>query len=191
MLIKSVELYKTVFKPGDYPEPKEREIAFVGRSNVGKSTLLNAIFRRGLAHTSSTPGKTRSVNFYLINSKHFFVDLPGYGYAKASHQEIKRWQALITDYFKSRPNLNLIALLLDSRHNLQKKDLEMLQWIQYYSIPFVAVLTKTDKLSGNQLSKMLNSFRKELETWGSPLIVPVSAKTRKGISELINILFGK
>jgi len=188
VLIKSVELYKTAFKPGDYPEPKGREIAFAGRSNVGKSTLLNAIFRRRLAHTSSTPGKTRSVNFYLINSKHFFVDLPGYGYAKASHQEIKRWQALITDYFESRPHLNLVVLLLDSRHNLQKKDLEMLQWLQYYSIPFVAVLTKADKLSGNQLTKMVNSFKEELGPWGSPLIFPVSAKTRKGISELLNIL---
>ncbi|AKI97339.1 ribosome biogenesis GTP-binding protein YihA/YsxC [Kosmotoga pacifica] len=190
MLIRSVELYKTVFEPGEYPEPKEREIAFAGRSNVGKSTLLNTIFRRELAHISSKPGKTRSVNFYLVNSKYFFVDLPGYGYAKASHQEIKRWQSLITDYFKSRPNLNLVVLLLDSRHNLQKKDIEMLQWLQYYSIPFVAVLTKSDKLSGNQLTKMVNNFKKELESWGSPPIIPVSAKTRKGISELLNVILG-
>jgi len=188
MLIKKVELVKTAFKPGDYPEPVKREVAFAGRSNVGKSTLLNTLFQRKLAHTSSKPGKTRSINFYLVNSKYYFVDLPGYGFASASKQELARWKELIEDYFSTRDNLNLVTILMDSRHPMQKNDYKMLEWIKDYSIPFIVVLTKTDKLSGNELKKMIQIYEKELKLWCSPPIIPFSAKTRRGLNDLLKIL---
>lgn len=166
----------------------EREIAFVGRSNVGKSSLLNAIFNKKLAHTSSTPGKTRSINFYTIEDKYYFVDLPGYGYARASKKDAQKWAELIKDYFETRSSISLVILLLDSRHKLQANDRQMIDWLTYYGVPFIATLTKVDKLSNNQLSATIKNFKKELKIWGPPPIVPVSAEKKRGINELLEII---
>jgi GTP-binding protein len=188
-VIKSVELCRTVFKSGEYPPPLEREIAFAGRSNVGKSSLLNSLFGRKLAHTSSTPGKTRSINFYTVNGSVYFVDLPGYGYAKASIKEKEKWERLIIDYFDSRKSLSLLAVLMDSRHPLQAVDRQMLEWVIYYSLPYLVVLTKADKLSRSQQSITLKSVKDGLSECGSlPPVFMVSAEKRQGIEELVNTL---
>lgn len=188
MILKKVELYKTVFEKGHYPAEMEREIAFVGRSNVGKSSLLNAIFNKKLAKTSSTPGKTRSINFYTIEDRYYFVDLPGYGYSKASKKDSQKWADLIRDYFQNRSSISLVILLLDSRHKLQDNDKQMIEWLTFYGIPFIATLTKVDKLSNNQLSAAVKEFKKELKIWGPPPVVPVSAEKKKGIEELLEII---
>lgn len=187
-MLKKVELSKTVFKQGNYPFEKDYEIAFVGRSNVGKSSLLNAIFDKKLAHISSTPGKTRSINFYTVEDRYYFVDLPGYGYARASKTETQKWSELIKDYFENRKSLSLVVLLLDSRHSLQKNDSQMIDWLSFYGIPFIAVLTKVDKLSGNQLAAAIKNFKRELAPWGHPTILPVSSVNKKGIEELLEML---
>ncbi|MFO7883051.1 MAG: ribosome biogenesis GTP-binding protein YihA/YsxC [Kosmotogaceae bacterium] len=186
--IKSVKLEATVFTPGDYPAPREKEIAFLGRSNVGKSSLLNKIFGRKLAHTSSSPGKTRSINFFTVNDRYYFVDLPGYGYARASKKEVQRWRKLIVDYFEKRESLNIAVMLIDGRHPLQKKDLEMLEWLKAYSIPFIVAETKIDKLSRSERFRMNKLHSKELIEWDSPLLVPVSAKTGEGINKILGII---
>ncbi len=186
--IKSVKLEATVFTPGDYPAPKEKEVVFMGRSNVGKSSLLNKIFGRKMAHTSSNPGKTRSINFFTVNSIYYFVDLPGYGYAHASKKEVQRWQELIVNYFENRESLNLAVMLIDGRHPLQKKDLEMLEWLKAYTVPFIVAETKIDKLSRSERFKMNKLHNKELIEWDSPLLIPVSAKTGEGINKLLGIL---
>lgn len=187
-IIKSVQLSQTVFKEGNYPPPLEREVAFVGRSNVGKSSLLNALFQRKVARISSTPGKTRSINFYIVNESAYFVDLPGYGYAKAPMKEKAKWEALILDYFKTRGTLSLIALLMDSRHPFQPIDRQTLDWIGHYCIPYLVLLTKADKLSRNEQSITLRRVKSEITSWGSPLVLMVSTEKRQGLDELLNIL---
>jgi GTP-binding protein len=187
-MIKSVELNKTVFKKGNYPVPLTREIAFSGRSNVGKSSLLNALFGRRLAKISSTPGKTRSINFYTVNGEIYFVDLPGYGYARASMKEKEKWESLILDYFDTRKNISLMTVLMDSRHPFQAVDRQMLDWVVHYSVPFVVVLTKADKLSRNQQAITVRSVKKEIALWGSPPVLMVSAENRQGIEELLSLL---
>jgi GTP-binding protein len=186
--VKSAELVKTVFAKGEYPSPIKREIAFAGRSNVGKSSLLNSLFGRRLAKTSSTPGKTRSINFYVVNGEIFFVDLPGYGYAKASMSEREKWQRLITDYFESREGLSLVVLLVDIRHPLQPADKQMLDWVTYYAIPYVLVLTKADKLSKSRQQQSKKSICEEVSVWGRPPVFSVSAENRQGIEELLKTL---
>lgn len=188
MTVKSAELIKTVFAKGEYPPPMKREIAFAGRSNVGKSSLLNSLFGRRLAKTSSTPGKTRSINFYGVNGEIYFVDLPGYGYAKASMSEREKWQRLITDYFESREGISLVVLLVDIRHPLQPADRQMLDWVTYYAIPYVLVLTKADKLSKSRQQQSKKSISEEVATWGRPPVFSVSAENRQGIEELLKTL---
>jgi len=188
MMVKSAELVRTVYTKGEYPPPLRREIAFAGRSNVGKSSLLNALFGRKLAKTSSTPGKTRSINFYGVNGEIYFVDLPGYGYAKASMSEREKWQRLITDYFESREDLSLVVMLVDIRHPLQPADEQMLEWLTHYSIPFVLVLTKADKLSKNRQLQMKRSITEEVAFWGKPPVFAVSSEKRQGTEELLGVL---
>jgi len=177
---------RTVFAKGEYPPPLRREIAFAGRSNVGKSSLLNSLFGRKLAKTSSTPGKTRSINFYGVNREIYFVDLPGYGYAKASMSEREKWKKLIIDYFESREELSLVVVLVDIRHPLQPADIQMLEWVTYYTIPFILVLTKADKLSRNQQIIAEKSIKDELASLGVyPPVFVVSAVKKQGIEKLL------
>ncbi len=170
------EFYKTVMHTRDLPKPVYPEVAFIGRSNVGKSSLINAVLgKRNLARISSAPGKTRGINYYLVDQKYFFVDLPGYGFAKLSKSERLKWQKLIETYLREAKNLKLICLLVDSRHDLMKNDLEMAQWLQYHERPFCLILTKTDKISKNQLAKTLAHFN---EYFPDHHVLPFSIKEK-------------
>ncbi len=149
------------------PEPTLPEYAFIGRSNVGKSSLINMLTeRKALAKTSGTPGKTRLINHFLINEEWYLVDLPGYGYARISKKERASWKILIHTYLKNRPNLMSVFVLVDSRHEAQKIDLEFMEWLGKNNIPFSIIFTKIDKLNSGVLGKNKKRYQKEmLKTW--------------------------
>lgn len=155
MLIKQSEFITSAAKPNQYPTDNRPEIAFVGRSNVGKSSIINSLTnRRSLAKVSSTPGKTRLVNFFLINNKFYLVDLPGYGYAKVSKAEKESWGKIIENYLLNRPVLKKVVLLVDSRHKPSDDDILMYNWIKHYNYNTVIIATKKDKLKKVKLQKM-------------------------------------
>ncbi len=185
MKIRKVELYKTVYVPEDLPQTPYREVAFVGRSNVGKSSLLNTLANNfKLAKVSSEPGKTRSINFYLVNNKFFMVDLPGYGFAKVSFKEQKRWRELIENYLKERDTLKGVFLLVDSRVGPTEKDKQMKDWLDFFGIPYVVVATKVDKLKSSEKQKLKKKIE---EGFGDKdlRIIPFSSKTREGRVEVL------
>lgn len=185
MKIRKVELYKTVYVPEDLPQTPYREVAFVGRSNVGKSSLLNTLANNfKLAKVSSEPGKTRSINFYLVNNKFFMVDLPGYGFAKVSFKEQKRWRELIENYLKERDTLKGVFLLVDSRVGPTEKDRQMKDWLDFFGIPYVVVATKVDKLKSSEKQKLKKKIE---EGFGDKdlRIIPFSSKTREGRVEVL------
>ncbi|AEX85926.1 GTP-binding protein [Marinitoga sp. 1135] len=185
-MFKKIELVKTAYTKGDYPPILNAEIAFAGRSNVGKSSLLNKLFGIKIAKISSNPGKTRSINFYNVDNKGYLVDLPGYGFANVSKSEKKKWADLMEDYFKNRYSLQMVFLLIDHRHEPQKKDIEMIQWLKELEIPFMIVLTKLDKLKKNERVKQLNLIKSHLSKYGDYIYFPVSSKTGEGIGQLKN-----
>ncbi len=188
MKVKKVELYKAVYSPEDLPQTPFNEVAFVGRSNVGKSSLLNTIVNNfKLARVSSEPGKTRSINFYLVNQKFFLVDLPGYGFARVPLREQKRWKELIESYLKSRDRLKGIFLLIDSRVGPTEKDKQMKDWLDFYSIPYVVIATKVDKLKSSERKKLEEKVRRAFKD-ESVRIVPFSSKTREGREQVLKIL---
>jgi GTP-binding protein len=168
--------------PAGFPPPALPEVAFMGRSNVGKSSLLNALLgRRQLARTGSTPGRTRQVNFYRVNGACLFVDLPGYGFARVSRSMRAGWRNLVEAYFRRRPP-NLAILLVDARHPLTEMDRDLIEWLQDRDMPFLVAATKCDKLSRNELQKSLNNHLSELHR--PELLIPCSAITRAGIPKL-------
>ncbi len=188
MKVKKVELYKAVYSPEDLPQTPFNEVAFVGRSNVGKSSLLNTIVNNfKLARVSSEPGKTRSINFYLVNQKFFLVDLPGYGFARVPLREQKRWKELIESYLKGRDRLKGIFLLIDSRVGPTEKDKQMKDWLDFYSIPYVVIATKVDKLKSSERKKLEEKVRRAFKD-DSVRIVPFSSKTRQGREQVLKIL---
>jgi len=149
-----VEFLTSVFDLGELPAPELPEIAFAGRSNVGKSSLLNRLIkRRNLVKTSSKPGKTQSLNFFLLDNCIYLVDLPGYGYARVSRKMQLAWQELITAYLESRKNLKCVVVIVDLRHELKIGDLQLVDWLRSNGVPFILVYTKADKLSANQCNK--------------------------------------
>ena len=161
------------------PQPLLPEFAFIGRSNVGKSSLLNAVFnRKNLVKVSSTPGKTQLINYFITADKFYCVDLPGYGYAKLPKTLKVKWQKMLEDYVLKNDQLQIIFLLIDSRHELQKSDQEMIVWLQHFELPFKIILSKTDKLNVNALTKQLKYFRESLPELE---IVPFSIKNNKYI----------
>ena len=161
MKIKSAEFLKSAVVPVDYAETDLPEIAFVGRSNVGKSSLINKLLnRRSLAKTSSTPGKTRLINFFLINKDLVFVDLPGYGYAKVPANVLRKWRAYMNDYLEGRQQLAGIVQLVDCRHLPTTLDKAMVGWMVESEIPFLIVLTKADKIKRGARQKTLSQARK-------------------------------
>jgi len=177
----------------DRPQPFLPEIAFVGRSNVGKSSLLNALLgRKKLALVSSTPGKTRLINYFLINNVYYFVDLPGYGYAKIAKKETAKWQNMIETYLLNSKQLKLVLLLADVRREPMISDMQMADWLNYYKIPYAFILTKTDKVSHNQLQKTLKLYGDEFPDHN---VIPFSIKNEKQIEQLaqfiLNILSSK
>lgn len=167
------------------PESDLPEVAFSGRSNVGKSSLLNKIFnRRKLAKVSSTPGKTATINFYNIESARL-VDLPGYGYAKVSKTEQDRWAKLMDGYFATGRKINLVVALIDMRHSPTKLDLQMLDYLEQMNYKFIIALTKSDKLNKSETAKRLGAIEDELSFLkNKPLIFPVSSSNGTGVEEL-------
>ncbi|ADY73846.1 GTP-binding protein engB [Desulfurobacterium thermolithotrophum DSM 11699] len=185
MKIKKVKLYKTVYAPEELPQTPYKEVAFVGRSNVGKSSLLNTLVNNyKIAKVSSEPGKTRSVNFYLINDKFFMVDLPGYGFAKVPFKEQKRWRDLIEKYLKERDTLKGVFLLVDSKVGPTEKDKQMKDWLDFFGIPYVVVATKVDKLKSSEKQKLKRKVEEGLKDKNLE-IIPFSSKTREGRVEVL------
>jgi len=171
------------------PKDKLPEYAFIGRSNVGKSSLINALTnKKSLAKTSGKPGKTQLINHFLINKNWFLVDLPGYGYARVSKSEKKTFQKFITNYFKERKQLVCAFVLVDSRHEPQKIDLEFMEWLATNAVPFYIVFTKTDKLKKNQLPKNIDKYRaKMLEVWEEmPPYFTTSSLNKDGCKGLLD-----
>jgi GTP-binding protein len=154
--ILTAELVVSASQPSQFPQEMRPEVAFIGRSNVGKSSLINSLLsQRRLAYISSTPGRTQQINFFLINQSFFFVDLPGYGYAKISRALRESWKKLIEGYLKGRKQLAITVLIIDSRIGPTQQDLQKLHWLQQNSLPFFIVSTKADKLSKVELQKSL------------------------------------
>lgn len=166
------------------PASDRPEISFSGRSNVGKSSLINKLCnRKNLARVSSTPGKTATINFYGVDNC-YFVDLPGYGYAKVSNADRQRWDELINSYFEAERRTTLLVQLLDSRHAPSADDVQMLEYLQYHQIPFVAALTKADKLKKTQQQAAMAEFTALLEPYGCQKVFLTSAEKGLGIEEL-------
>ncbi len=170
------------------PASDRPEIVFAGRSNVGKSSLINKIFnQKALARVSATPGKTATINFFAGGEIHF-ADLPGYGYAKVSHSEKKRWAALIEGYLNDDRDIRLVFSLVDIRHKPSKDDIVMLDFLIDNGIPFVVVLTKADKLSKTQLEKRISELQTEIPCGDQITIIPSSAQTGLGIDDIHSII---
>lgn len=187
MEIKTATYELTAFKPEQYPNHGSPEIAFVGRSNVGKSSLINVLAnRKNLAKQSATPGKTRGLNFYHIDHRLYFVDLPGYGYAKVSKAEKEFWGRMIETYLNTRNQISLIIMLVDIRHTPSADDQTMYQWLVEVEKPNLVVATKSDKISRGQVSKRLQDIRATLKMSGMEPIIPFSAQTKQGREEIWN-----
>ena len=190
--IKNSEFITSAVKREQYPETGLPEIAFVGRSNVGKSSIINALTnRRKLAKVSQTPGKTRLINFFLINNNEaHLVDLPGYGYAKVSKSEKSSWGNTIETYLNNRNELKRVVLLVDSRHKPTADDIQMHEWIKFYGYDEVIIATKSDKLSNNELRKSEKVIREALKLNKEDALYFFSSVNKKGKDELIDNLFG-
>lgn len=193
MKIKQSSFIISAVAPSQYPEDQLPEIAFAGRSNVGKSSLINMLLnRRGLAKTSSTPGKTQTVNFYDIDGLFRFVDLPGYGFAKVSKAQKATWGKVIETYLKSRENLMEVIQLVDIRHKPTQEDKHMYDWIKSFGFNGIVVATKGDKLGRNQIEKQKKIIRKTLEMSPEAVLLVISSSERSGkyeVWDLFNELF--
>ena len=186
MEIKQSEFITSAVKPDQYPTDNRLEIAFVGRSNVGKSSLINSLTnRRKLVKVSRTPGKTRLVNFFLINNDFYFVDLPGYGYAKVSRVEKETWGKFIETYLVNRGQLKRIILLVDCRREPSEDDKLMYNFIKHYGYDCTVVATKTDKLTKNELKKNMTMLKKELDLAGEDKLLTYSSLNKQGKEELL------
>ena len=178
MRITGATFVKSALKETDWPRDNKPEIAFLGRSNVGKSSFLNSLLGvRGLARTSSTPGRTQVVNFFLINEKFWFVDLPGYGYARAPKSVKEQWSAAATDYLAKRNQLVLSVHLIDARHEPTARDLQLHEWLTHHQKRHVIVATKSDKLSNNEVRRNMARAKQVL---GTPDILQYSSVTGRG-----------
>lgn len=189
-MFENIKFIKSVFKIEDLPKSSLPEVILCGRSNVGKSSLINSLFnRKNLAKTSSTPGKTRSVNYYLVDEKFYLVDLPGFGYAKISKKEREFWSVLIEGYFSKSKNISLTFHLIDSRHKPTDLDIKLNELLQYYNLDYNIILTKVDKLKQSELAlakKRIKNFFPGL-IFGNNLFV-YSAVKKTGKRELLSRL---
>ncbi|HAA37329.1 MAG TPA: YihA family ribosome biogenesis GTP-binding protein [Firmicutes bacterium] len=189
MKIKTAEFIISAVKEAQFPQTGLPEVAFVGRSNVGKSSLLNSLLnRKKLALTSSSPGKTRLINFFLINKSFYFVDLPGYGYARVSREMKRQWGEIIEDYLAQREPLKLVVQLVDVRHPPTADDLQMYQWLTYSNLPTVIVATKVDKITRGRWQKQLQQIRTGLGLGPQGPVIFYSSQTGQGKEELWRVI---
>ena len=187
MKIRSSEIVVSAIRKEQYPAEGLPEIALVGRSNVGKSSATNALLnRRNFARTSQTPGKTRTINFYKINNEFYFVDLPGYGYAKVSKSEKDKWGVIMERYLQDRQELCAIFLLVDIRHEPTNDDVMMYEWIKHFGYNCVVIATKADKISRGQYQKHFNIIRKKLQLEKDEKIIPLSSSKKTGVEDVWN-----
>ncbi len=187
--LKSVEFVTSVYDLKRRPKEHLPEIAVAGRSNVGKSSLLNCLFqRRKLAHTSKTPGKTQSINYYLVNNQFYLVDLPGYGYARAPKSMQKQWADLMAEYLEDNPDLKGAVQLIDSRHGITPIDHQMIAYFQAIDLPFAIAATKIDKLSSTKIRQIQPDICRQLPGMHPDNIIPFSSKTRQGKDQLWNAI---
>ncbi|MDD6646843.1 MAG: ribosome biogenesis GTP-binding protein YihA/YsxC [Firmicutes bacterium] len=189
MRINKSDLETVAVKRNQYPDQSLKEVAFAGRSNVGKSSLLNLLTgRKKLARVSGSPGKTRTINFYIINDEFRIVDLPGYGYAKVSKSVSAGWGDMMENYLENRPNLLKVIQLVDIRHAPSKQDVEMYNYLRHFGLDGIVVATKADKISRNQMAKQLRLIRQTLGLTSEDKVIPVSALKRTGHEELLDVI---
>ena len=189
MIIKKSEIEAVAVKRTQYPEAGLKEIAFAGRSNVGKSSLLNLLTgKKSLARVSGSPGKTRTINFYRINDEFRIVDLPGYGYAKVAQSMSRSWGEMIENYLENRENLLKVVQLVDIRHAPSAQDIQMYEYLRFHGLDGVVVATKADKVSRNELQKCIAVIRKTLSLSETDIVIPVSALKRTGHDKLLAVM---
>lgn len=189
MKVTEAEIIISAVKPAQYPKDALPEFALAGRSNVGKSSLINKLInRKSLARTSSKPGKTQTLNFYLINQQFYFVDLPGYGFAKVPKAVKDQWGKMIEEYLTTRPNLKSVILITDLRHPPTKDDQQMYDWLKHMEIPVIVIGTKADKVSKGQLQKHQKIAKQALDLDPNDPFVLFSSETGFGKDQLWNIL---
>lgn len=191
MNVKSAEFLCSNTRTDKLPELNLPEYAFIGRSNVGKSSLINALTnKKNLAKTSQTPGKTQLINHFLINNEWYLVDLPGYGYAKTSRSNRDEWEKFIRKYLRVRENLQCLFVLIDSRHEPQRIDLEFCQWLGENGIPFLLIFTKADKQSNLKSTQNIAKFKKSILEWFEevPKVFLTSAETHLGCPEILDAI---
>lgn len=182
MKVTSTEFIKSAFAEADWPRDPRLEIAFMGRSNVGKSSLINSLLGvKGLARTSSTPGRTQSLNFFLINKQFRFVDLPGFGYARVPKDVKSTWGEMVTSYLAKRSQLMLSIHIVDSRHEPTNLDLQLHEWLRHTAKPRLIVATKSDKLSNNELRESMGRAKR---LFGGDNVLAYSARTGRGREEV-------
>ena len=187
MKIRSSEIVVSAIRKEQYPAEGLPEIALVGRSNVGKSSATNTLLnRRNFARTSQTPGKTRTINFYKINNEFYFVDLPGYGYAKVSKSEKDKWGVIMERYLQDRQELCAIFLLVDIRHEPTNDDVMMYEWIKHFGYNCVVIATKADKISRGQYQKHISIIRKKLQLEKDEKVIPLSSSKKTGVEDVWN-----
>lgn len=189
MQVTSAKFLKSTVRPSDYPKDRRLEFAFLGRSNVGKSSLMNALLgKKRLAKTSSTPGKTQTINFFDINGRFYFVDLPGYGFAKVPLRVKAKWGRVVNAYIEEREMLRLVVLLIDSRHKPSAQDHDILEFLDLAEVPTLLVATKIDKLKRSERKRNLERIRESLALSDEALIVPFSVVTGEGKKELWSVI---
>lgn len=189
MVIKNVNLETVCGITSKLPENTLPEVAFAGKSNVGKSSLINGLMnRKSLARTSSSPGKTQTINFYNINEELYFVDLPGYGYAKVSQETKEKWGKMIERYLRTSPQLRLVFLLIDIRHKPSANDVAMYEWIVSNGFYPIIIATKLDKINRSQIKKQLHLIENTLEVQEGTPIVPYSSMTKQGRDEIWELI---
>lgn len=191
MKVKTAEFVISNTRIDFCPEPTIPEYAFIGRSNVGKSSLINSICNnKKLAKTSGTPGKTQLINHFVINKDWYLVDLPGYGYTKTPAELKRKWQNFTRNFLRTRENLMCVFVLLDSRHSMQKVDGEFMEWLGENGVPFVMVFTKTDKLEPEEVVENLEKYKKKMsESWDFlPQIFSTSAEKKLGNEEILKFI---
>lgn len=189
MKVNNVSLAAVAVKKEQYPADGRPEVAFVGKSNVGKSSLINTMLnRKALARTSQNPGKTRTINFYDVENEIYLVDLPGYGYARAAKTEIEKWGKMIENYLLKREELRAIIMLVDIRHEPGANDRMMYDWLKHYGYNIIIVATKSDKLKRSQLQKHTSMLRKAFELEQEDILIPFSSESKSGREELWTII---